>query len=216
MTCSQCVGAGEVFNSRTAKSELKRYRRRGPRRTTRMLVDGLASGGASQGASILEVGGGIGAVQYELMERGASRATSVDASPAYVAVARQEATRRGLADQIEHLEADVLDVADDLADADLVALDRVVCCYPEVGRLIGAVAAKTRSRMALVMPREGRLVRLLFWLPNAYMWLRRNPFRVYVHPQGLVDAAAAQAGLTRVSREKRGLWAVAVYHRDRP
>lgn len=216
MTCSQCVGAGEVFNSRTAKSELKRYRRKGPRRTTRMLIEALASGGASEGATVLDVGGGIGAVQYELMDRGATRAISVDASPAYVAVARQESARRGLADQIEHLEADVLDVVRELDDADLVALDRVVCCYPDVERLIGEVAKKTRRRLALVMPREGRLMRLLFRLPNAYMWLRRNPFRVYVHPQGLVDAAAGQAGLKRVSREIRGVWAVAVYHRDRP
>ena len=216
MTCSHCVGAGEFFDSRMARSELKRYGKRGPRPTTRMMIAELVRDHGAQDADLLDIGGGIGAVQYELLAAGASRATSVDAAPAYVQTAREEAAKRGLGDRIEHIEGDFLDVAQDVAEADLVSLDRVVCCYPDADALVREAARKARSKMVLVAPKDGRWVRFLFLFPNAYLRLRHNPFRVHVHSHASLDRSAEESGLRPTGRTYRGLWSVLSYERTRP
>ncbi len=216
MTCSHCVGAGRFFDQRMARSELKRYRRRGPRGTTGDLVAELTRDGLSEPASLLDIGGGIGVVQLELLGAGLDRAVSVDASPAYVEAAREEAAKRGVAERIEHIEADFLDVAEAVEDVDYVSLDRVVCCYPDARALVEVAASKTRHRMVLVAPRDGRIMRFGVKFPNAYLRIRGNPFRVYVHALTDLDRSAAASGLTRSGRSNRGLWTVLTYDRKRP
>ncbi|MGZ8690915.1 MAG: class I SAM-dependent methyltransferase, partial [Aeromicrobium sp.] len=46
--------------------------------------------------TVLDIGGGVGAVHHELLHSGAATAVDVDASRAYIAVAREEAERQGL------------------------------------------------------------------------------------------------------------------------
>lgn len=218
MTCAHCVGAGRFFDQRMARSELKRYRRRGPRGTTRDLVaeltrDGL---GRREPASLLDIGGGVGVVQLELLAAGLDRAVSVDASPAYVEAAREEAARRGVAERIEHIEADFLEVAETVEDMDYVSLDRVVCCYPDARALVEIAASKTRRRLVLVAPRDGRVMRFGVKFPNAYLRIRGNPFRVYVHALADLDRSATASGLTRSGRSNRGLWTVLTYDRNDP
>src|SRR5215218_3543976 len=94
--CSQ--GLDEAFGDRTARRDLKRYRRKGPSKSTRRLLAALRSHGV-QGASLLDIGGGVGAIQHELLEAGVSRAFAADASAAYLRAAREEAQRRGLDDR---------------------------------------------------------------------------------------------------------------------
>ncbi len=216
MTCSHCVGAGQFFDSRMARAELKRYKKKGPRRTTRMLLAELKRDGVHDGADLLDIGGGIGAVQYELLEAGVGRATSIDAAPAYVQAAKAEAAARGFGERIEHLEADFLDVAHDVGPVDFVSMDRVVCCYPDARRLVREAAAKATRRLVLVAPKDGWFVRFLFLFPNTYLRLRGNPFRVHLHCHRLLDESAAESGLSLSGHAGYGLWSVLTYDRDRP
>ena len=93
MNCSQCQGIESVFDRKTAAQKLTQYRRQGPDQTTRMLIDALKSEGVED-LTLLDIGGGVGAIQYELIKAGVRSATSVDASSAYLAVARDEAQRQ--------------------------------------------------------------------------------------------------------------------------
>lgn len=212
MTCTHCVGAGAVFNDRAARRSLSRYRKRGPARTTRWLLEALVEPGV-EGLTVLDVGGGVGAIQHELLDAGAARAVGVDASPAYLEAARNEARRRGHQDRSEQHLGDFVDRARDLPDADLVTLDRVLCCYPDVETLVDASASKARRAWAVVFPRDTWWVRALLTVPNAWMRLTRNPFRVFAHPTPVVDRAARRQGLELDVTRRSLFWQVAVYRR---
>ena len=108
MSCPHCVSAGRVFGRRVARRDLRRLRRKGPSRTSRMLIDALVARGV-EGASVIDVGAGIGSVHLGLLEAGADRAVAVDASRAYQDAARKEAEERGVGARVTHVVGDFLD-----------------------------------------------------------------------------------------------------------
>ena len=210
MTCSQCRGIERQFDDRVARRQLRRNRRKGPSKTTRMLLDALEGTGVA-GASFLDVGGGVGAIQHALMDRGASRGTSVDASPAYLATAREEARVRGYADSVRYVEGDFVEAQSDVEDADIVTLDRVVCCYPDMPALVDASASRARRAYGLVYPRENWLAKLAIGLINLTQRIRRQPFRAYVHPTAAVEERVGRHGLVRVYHAQSTVWQIAVF-----
>ncbi len=213
MTCQQCVGIERQFDDAVARRELKRYRRKGPSKMTRALLEALAGEGA-EGATFLDVGGGVGALQHGLVEAGAVGGTNVDASPAYLAKAREEATERGYAERVRYISGNFVDVHHGLDDADLVTLDRVICCYHDMPALVDTSASKARRAYGLIYPRDRRLTRLAIGLLNFVQRLRRHPFRAYVHATEAVEARLQAHGLRRVYLRHWMLWQAAVFRRE--
>jgi len=82
---------GDFYNARLAASDLERYRETGPRPWTRMLIESLKADGV-EGATLLDIGGGVGVIAHELLDAGAASATCVEASAPYVATATAEAS----------------------------------------------------------------------------------------------------------------------------
>ncbi len=212
MTCAHCCDAEKLFNDRRAKRELRKYRRKGPDKSTRLLIDALL-GPETAGSSLLDIGGGVGAIQHASADAGASAITSADASEAYVQVCRSEAERQGYVDRAGYHVGDFLEMAEGLPDADVVTLDRVVCCYPDMPRLIGASAEKAGRLYGLVFPRRRWPVRLVMAVMNLLEALKRNTFRVFVHPPEQIDAAVRAAGFERAHEAKTFVWQVRVYSR---
>jgi 2-polyprenyl-3-methyl-5-hydroxy-6-metoxy-1,4-benzoquinol methylase len=212
---SCCQGVDDMFGERTAAHDLRRYRKRGPSKSTRALVEQIVGEGVD-GATVLDVGGGVGAIQQELLAAGAERATTVEASRAYLRAARDEAARRGTVDRIAYLEGDFVDVAERVEPADVVTLDRVICCYPDMEALVGRSAERARRLYGLVYPRDTWWVRLGVRATNAVMRLRRSAFRAHVHRPADVDAALRRSGLElRGHRHTGPVWQVALYARSR-
>lgn len=211
MTCAHCVDAGRVFDERTARWELRRFRWLGPSRPTRYLLREVTSR-MDGPASLLDVGGGVGVIPRFLAER-ITTGTFVEASEAHLAVARREAERHGFADRMTWHAGDFLDLAPGVPDHDAVTLDRVVCCYPDMDALVAATAARARGVYAVVFPREGLLNRIAFPLTNLYLRLRGSAFRIFLHPTRRVDDAAALQGLRLASVRRTLLWQVRVYER---
>lgn len=210
----RCCGHQEAFGEKTAARDLRRYRRRGPRKTTRQLLEALRERGLDRG-SVLDIGGGVGVIEHELLAGGASRAHGVDASRAYLRAAREEAERRGHADRLEQHAGDFVELADQVEPADVVTLDRVICCYPEVESLVSLSAAHARRLYGVVYPRDNRAVRAVFRLINLMMRLRPGcDFQAYVHPTARVEELVRESGLKRVFLKHSGGWQVAVYVRD--
>src|SRR5512142_1909286 len=89
----------DTFDARRAESQLRDYRRKGPNGWTARLIDELRAGGV-EGLTVLEIGAGVGIVHHELLAAGASAAVDVDASGPYIAAARAEAARLGIADRV--------------------------------------------------------------------------------------------------------------------
>ena len=212
MDACGCDEFASIFDRQTAEEDRDRYRRKGPDRTTRMLLDLLAPY-RSEGSSLLDIGGGIGIIDQELLRAGAGHAVLVDASTAYLEVARDEARRANLLDRIEFVEGDFVRRAADIDSADIVTLDRVVCCYPDAAALVGLSAARARTAYGLVMPRERRLNRIAIAFLNVTFWLRRKAYRSYAHPTTWIDQLAAAAGLHPRSERRTFFWRVVVYDR---
>src|SRR5260221_3386362 len=139
MDCCQCQGIEGLFNQREAARRLKAFQRKGSETSTRVLLDALRAAGI-EGATLLDIGGGIGAIQLELLGAGASSATDVDASTAYITAARDEASRRGYGDRVTYQHCNFVELASTVAAADIVTLHRVICCYHDMRGLAGASA----------------------------------------------------------------------------
>jgi SAM-dependent methyltransferase len=208
-----CAGPGNVFTERTAQDELRRYRRDGPDRPTRILLDAIVAEGVD-GATLLDVGAGVGVIQLELLGSGVRSAESVDASPAFLAVARDEAGRRGLLDRIAQREGDFVALAETVPPADVVTLVRVVCCYPAMAELVGRSADHARRILGIVYPRDAWWTRAGARLGNLLSRLLRNAFRFYVHPEPEMDRLIRAAGFERRVIERGRIWQVAVYVRQ--
>ena len=77
-----CCGSeryDEVFGDGFARRVARRYGRRGLDRTRARLVDFLEARGV-EGATVLEIGGGIGELHLELLQRGARSAVNLELS----------------------------------------------------------------------------------------------------------------------------------------
>ncbi len=210
MSCCHCQGAQSVFSRRYVARDLKRYRRRGPSKTTRMLIEALAA----EGATLLDIGGGVGVIGYELLNAGAKRATNVEAAKGYIEAAREEIARRGLGDRVTIREGDFVEIAEDIEAADIVTLDRVICCYPDVRALVGRSVAKAGRLYGAVYPRDTWWTKLGIGLLNLTLRISRNPFRVFVHPTSEVDSLVRGAGFRLRFRRTTFSWQVVVYGRD--
>ncbi len=212
MSCAQCVGIEELFDDEHAEDELKRYRRRGPRRTTRLLIRELSALGIT-GRTVLDIGGGVGAAHLELLAAGARAATDIDASAAFLRAAYKEAESRGCRERISHRHGNFVDIAAEVPGADFVVLDRVICCYDDAKSLLELSAEHAGQALALVYPRDGWLSRLINWSLNLSRnrWLKG--FKTYVHPREKVEGFIGSRGLSPLRRIARGFWQVAVFNR---
>lgn len=205
-------GCANTFSTKDADADLRRYRTRGATPSTRALIDALVGAGV-EGASVLDIGSGIGAIQLELLAAGATSAESVDATEAYVAVARDEAERRGYGERTRGRVGDFVQIADDVAPADFVTLDKVVCCYSDVAALIGRAAAHARRSIGLVYPRDTWWNRLASRVFTVVGWLTRDRQRWYLHPPSEIDGILRTAGFDRREIRRELIWQVVVYDR---
>jgi magnesium-protoporphyrin O-methyltransferase len=212
MDACGCDEFASVFDRRNADADLRRYRHDGPDRTTRMLLDLIREQGV-EGATVLDIGGGIGVIDQELLRAGASRATLADASPASVAVAREAAVEAGLADRMTFLAGDAVRRADAIDGADVVTLDRVICCYPDVASLVNLSAAWAGRLYGIVLPRDRWIVRAGLALEALWYRLLRKRYRPYAHPNRVVDELAIAQGLEPLAETGTLFWRVALFRR---
>ena len=210
MVCPQCLGIEEEFNADVARRELRAYRRRGPSRATRLLIDEIVRRDV-HGSTHLDIGGGVGAIQHALLEAGAARAGSVDASAAYLQAAAEEAIRRGLEGRIDQHHGDFVALADQVPAADVVTLDRVICCYPDGKALVTASAAHARRLYGLIYPRRTWWLRPAFFLGNLLLRLRGSSFRIFLHAPEVVEGPLEHFDFTRRFSRRSGIWQVALY-----
>ena len=210
MNCCQCQGIEEIFSQQSVSKELSRYHLKGPDKTTRLLTEAIKEEGVD-GLTLLDIGGGVGAVQYELLAAGVQEVTSVDASTAYITEAQAEAQRRGLTERVSYYHGDFVDLAGDIPPADIVTLDRVICCYPDMEKLVGLSAGRARKVYGLVYPRDAWWIRSALAVGNFYFWLRRSAYRGFVHPTRAVESLLDNLGFKRKFHRQTMIWQVVVY-----
>jgi 2-polyprenyl-3-methyl-5-hydroxy-6-metoxy-1,4-benzoquinol methylase len=200
-----------MFGPELARKDARRYRRKGLRGSGRTIVERAREAGLG-GAEVLEIGGGIGALAVELVEAGAARATSLEVSAGYEAAARELRREHGLEQRLELRIADVVE-DETVGPADIVVMERVVCCYPDAAALVGAAATRARCRLVLSYPRYGWTTRALVRAINLVLRLRGLEFRTYAHSPATISAAAERAGLRPGRQESGVVWRVAAFDR---
>ncbi len=212
MICPCCdfqSAADRQFTAKKAAKQLRDYRRGRIVSTTRLLRDGVAKTGLNQG-SLLDVGGGVGALAFELLDRGMRTAIVVEASSAYVAAATEEAARRGRTGSIEIVHGDFLEMSDRLPTASVVTLDRVVCCYPFFEPMLEEAVRHAERAFAFSYPKDRWYVRAAVWLDNKKR-ARKTAFRTYVHPPLRMLRIIQSAGFELASRRSTATWSVDVF-----
>jgi magnesium-protoporphyrin O-methyltransferase len=213
MTCCGAGACESQFDRKRAARELKSYRAHGPAHpTTRAMIHLLRRTGV-EGRTLLDIGAGIGAIQYDLLGAGAGNVMAVDASSAYQQAARAEAERRGVSARIQFRLGDFVTLAPDVAAADIVTLDRVVCCYPDMEPLVRLSAERCRRLYGLSYPRYRWPTRAVVSIENAFRKLFGNPFRSFVHSPKAMDGLLTGLGFKLQSKVRTFAWEIVVYAR---
>lgn len=231
--CSTLTGK---FDDAYVAKELESRREEGPGKTALRLADAVASVRSGpdglEGASALDIGAGFGDVLGLLFSRGLEKGVHVEASAAYSRAARELAREGEYVDRVQFVVGDFVDVAsgaaggdgarEEAADrtirgaaADVVTLDRVICCYPDMPALLDAAGGRTRDVLALSAPRSRWPVRLVIRLQNLGRRLKGDPFRTFVHAWPDMDRRLQTNGLERVRDGGTLIWRIGVYRRVR-
>lgn len=212
MTCPCCPeGYSAVFSERGARRALRRYRRRGLDRLSSRIARLLCDQGVD--GTVLEAGGGIGALGIELLEAGAERATNVELSPAYEGAAAELAREHGVEDRVERKLGDFV-TEDEVGVADAVVMNRVVCCYPNYEALVGTAADRARRVLVFTFPRENVLVRAGFGIMNLWLRVTGTDFRGFVHPVNAMLEVAEERGLRPIAHHRGLFWQLAALERS--
>jgi 2-polyprenyl-3-methyl-5-hydroxy-6-metoxy-1,4-benzoquinol methylase len=212
--CGDFRNAAErQFSQKRATKDLAQYRAKGPGPTTRLLLAGLATAGPLHGG-LLDIGSGVGVLSFELLDRGVTSAVGVDLSSAHVAIAAQEASRRGRSESTRFLQGDFLDIAATLPSADIVTLDRVVCCYPEYQRFLQESLRHAGRVFAFSYPLDRWYIRTWVGLQNGGRAVRRNAFRSFVHRVSAMEDVIRREGFRLLDRRSTRTWRADVYARS--
>lgn len=210
--CSPPRGYTKLFSQRAARRDAKRYRRDGLDDTAEEMVAFLRERGLA-GASVLEIGGGVGAIQLELLKAGAARTTNLELSPEYEQVAGELAHEQGVEERVERRLGDVVQEPGLAGEADAVVMHRVVCCYPDYDALVGAASERAKRYLVLSFPRPRGLIRAWFSVVNVGARLLRWEYRTWVHSPPALVAAAERRGLRLASESRGRIWQIAALER---
>jgi SAM-dependent methyltransferase len=210
--CCARHGQEEFFGEKTAAHDARKYRRKGPDPMARSLARRAAARGVD-GASVLEIGGGVGQVALELLKAGAASAEVVELLPAYEPLVHELASEAGVGERISFRTADLVAEPGSAVPADLVVLNKVVCCTPDGVALAGIAASLARRTLVLSFPRRVWWARAGLATLNLYLRLRGRRFRVFVHPQAALEGAVEAQGLARASERNGPLFRIAAFER---
>jgi predicted lipoprotein with Yx(FWY)xxD motif len=133
------------------EEEAARYRKRGLDKTARAIVEMLEQSGVA-GATVLEIGGGAGEIQLELLRRGAASVINLELSPAYEPEAAALIAEAGFTGRVQRRLVDIATDPAAVPSCDITVLHRVVCCYPDYAKLLGAAADHARRHLVFSHP----------------------------------------------------------------
>jgi hypothetical protein len=206
--CCDPRGCDEFFGDGFARKMARAYRRRGLDRTSRRMVAFLEGEGLA-GSTVMEIGGGVGEIQIELLKHGAAHALNLELVSVYDGEASRLLAEAGLEDRAERRLHDIAADPDGVEPVDVVVLHRVVCCYPDYERLLGAAADHAQRLLVFSHPPRNLFARALVMAENLYFRLRRSEFRTFAHPPAAMLAVLEARGLEPRFTHRGLVWQVA-------
>jgi 16S rRNA G966 N2-methylase RsmD len=205
--CCERPGYQTVFSDRFAGRIARTYRKHVLSRTQLRMVSFLTERGIRD-ASVLEIGGGVGELQLELLHRGARAATNLEISSGYEAAAAALLEDSGMAARVTRRLLDIASSPEAVAPADVVILHRVVCCYPDYERLLSAAASHAKRLLVFSHPPRNLFTRAVLSVENLLHRLRNSDFRAFVHPPAAMITVAEANGLSVSYRHRGPAWRI--------
>lgn len=208
-----CCGADLFFDKKTADKKYKAYLKKGPSRVTAKMIAQLKEL-SIDGKSMVDIGGGIGALQWWFLENGGANTIDIDASTGYLKQAEEHAKRKGWETNTDFLLGDCIDIYPQIEAADYITLDKVVCCYPNFKEILEASCDKATKAISLSYPMDGFISNGIRVLGDILMSFRDNPFRPFIHSVDDIRKVFEQKGYTRVTHNLVFPWHVETYERS--
>jgi magnesium-protoporphyrin O-methyltransferase len=209
-----CPSVAGQFDRDYVEAELASRRKKPAHKrlgkTARRLVEALSDLGVRD-QTLLDIGGGLGDIQAGLFPQGLRGAVHVEVSEPYSAAARDVAQESGFEDRVGFHVGDFASLAEQIPAADVVTLDRVICCYPDMPAILGASVSKARRVYAIVVPRNAWPVRLFVAVENLQRRLKKNPFRTFVYSTQEMDSRIRAHGFEPVDKRSTLTWWIRVY-----
>ncbi len=196
-----------------AEKEYLDYLRNGPKKSTEYLLEPLKDQDL-KGASLLDIGGGVGAVVWELWEQGIRKAYYQELSQAYSESFQKEVNKRGLEDSIEISIGDFVDCQQQLPEADIVTLDKVICCYEDFETLVQQSTDKARYLYVYTIPMDVWWVKAVSSAASFFRQLFGDKLRTWVHPVSAVEALTVSCGFDKVYEKQHREWYTVLYKRS--
>jgi 16S rRNA G966 N2-methylase RsmD len=203
--CCGRPGYQKVFSDQLAKRVARTYRKHGLDPTQRRMVSFLIEHGIT-GASVLEIGGGVGEMQIELLSRGAREATNLEISHGYEAEAATLLAQSGMTNRVKRRFVDIAQSPDEVEPADVVVMHRVVCCYGDYRRLLSTAASHASHQLVFSYPPRNLFSRMIISVENLLHRLRGNDFRAFVHPPAAMIKMAQAQGMAVTYRHRGLAW----------
>ena len=213
MSCCNHKKYDAAFDAKLAQTELDAYLTTGLKESSRPIFETLQTL-PLKGHTLLDIGGGIGAVTFELLGKGIRQATHVDISKAYVDIFREEAERRSLEGKVESLHGNFPDIQTHIPHADLVMLDKVICCYDDYEGLVSASVSKARRWYIYSIPRNVWWVRIRLCVDEMIDRIKGRYLPIYFHPIAGIERIIASAGLHKKEVKLQGWWRIALFEKE--
>lgn len=201
-------GYDRVFSDRYASQLARQYRRHGLTAPAQKIVEYAVSKGIA-GATVLEIGGGIGDIQLELLKHGAARTTNIKLSGSYESEANRLIQQAGFEGQMQRiLSIDLATNPTVLTPFDIAILHRVVCCYPDYELLLTAAATHAQRMVVFSHPPHNWFTRFGTKLMNAGLGIVRSTYRAFSHDPKAMVAVLQRHGLVSEYRSAEGMWRI--------
>ena len=205
-----CCGADLFFDQKKSNKLYKNYLKKGPSRVTAKMIWQLEKH-PIDGNTMVDIGGGIGALQWWFLENGGRNTVDIDASSDYLKQAESHAQIKGWGAKTKFLLGDFMDVYAQITPTDYITLDKVVCCYPNYKEILEATCEKANKIISLSYPMDGIISNAIRKMGDFFMNFSSNPFRPYIHSVKEVRSVIEQNGFQRNAHNFVFPWHVETY-----
>ncbi|MEJ2194998.1 MAG: methyltransferase [Ignavibacteriaceae bacterium] len=209
--CSEDI-LEKQFDEEKVASRVNQYNSKGINKETKILIESLKSMGID-GYSLLDIGCGLGLIGAELLKSGIAKVNNIEASSSYLEAAKTESKKRNLTDKTSFTLGNFVDVAEQTSAADIVTLDKVICCYDELEPLVKSSSDKALKLYGIIYPRDSWWTKAAIGIENLVRKIKGNTFRVFVYPTDKVDNLIKKQGLQQVFYKAMMVWQIVIYSR---
>jgi len=209
LCCAPTASTAKFF-SLFANGYCRRFKRKGFEPSQKHLLEAIEVAGFDD-QTLMEIGCGVGHLHLTLLERGARSAVGIELAPKMLTMAKDWAKERALADRVEYLEGDFMILANQLDSAEIVILDKVICCYPDVKGLVSKSIDESLRTYVFTIPRNRWIVRFGMSFLKFFLWLVRSEFRPYIHSLETINTIVESAGFKKFYQRSTFVWNTFAY-----